>query len=223
MRTAEIADPSTRGRSLRAEGAEIAEKNNPVPVWVLLCGLLLLCVLCGFSALGCTAANPADRSGARVAPATAGERETEGRKQKAEGRKQPFDTSSAAPAEETVDLWIDSADRKLGAYQLRLTFDPAASAIEEIGGGAEPFDARPLTNPAGLTGGEAVLAGQIDPARAAGRIPNGLIRVATLRFKLVSGRSTAISVKLDSLFDPDGRPIEGKAILSRDRLGGPGR
>ncbi len=212
-------------RAESARGAEIAEKNNPAPVWVLLCDLPLLCVLCGISALGCTAANPADRSGARVAPATAGDREAESRTQKAEGRKAGATQgpASAAPVEETVDLWIDSADRKLGAYQLRLTFDPAASAIEEIGGGAEPFDARPLTNAAGLTGGEAVLAGQIDPARAAGRIPNGLIRVATLRFKLVSGRSTAISVKLDSLFDPDGRLIEGKAILSRDRLGGPGR
>ena len=78
-----------------------------------------------------------------------------------------------------MEIWIDSGDRPLAAYQLELTYDRAAASLVGVEGGDGPFSAPPYYDPRGLTAGRVVLAAfttQEGP-------PKGRVRVARVHLE----------------------------------------
>ena len=123
------------------------------------------------------------------------------------------------PVEEAVEVWIDTADRPLGAFTLTVGFDAGAATLAAVGGGGKDFARAPASDPGTYATGSVRLAGTLGGS-ADRPAPNGLVRVAALRFRVAPGTSSALTARIGSLFDPDGKPIEGKAVLSRERMGG---
>ena len=79
---------------------------------------------------------------------------------------------------EAVDLFVDTGERPLAAYQVELTYDPAALKLAGLEGGEGPFAPPPYYDPRGLTAGRVVIAAfTTDPNPPAGRIRAARVHV----------------------------------------------
>lgn len=135
----------------------------------------------------------------------------------------------AAPAEETepstestgrtaglvdpgpVEITVDTGDRDLGAYALTLLYDGALVRVSSVEG--TPDFTAPQYAPDGMRNGKLKLV-----AFKVVEGPKGRTAVARVTFDSLRGGSSRLSVRLESLYDGDGRPVKGRAESSRDHV-----
>lgn len=112
-----------------------------------------------------------------------------------------------------VDLYIDSGDLPLAAWQVELTYPAREVSLVGIEGGDAPFGEPPYYDPAGLSAGRVVIAAfTLDVAPKAGRA-----RVATIHVMDGGGRPRAVEVRLVLAADRDGNRIDARAqVLPRE-------
>jgi hypothetical protein len=117
------------------------------------------------------------------------------------------DTSGAVPSRfafEAVEVYLDTGDRPLAAFQFELTDPAGAARIVGVEGGAHPAFARPpYYDPAALQGGRIIIA-----AFSTGRsLPTGRTRIATLHMLIEAGRSPEYKINVEVAADAEGRDI----------------
>jgi hypothetical protein len=93
-----------------------------------------------------------------------------------------------------MDVWLDSGQVPLAAYQIQIRYDPVVARVVGIEGGATPaFNAAPFYDPAGMEGGRIVIAAfTTDDASA----PTGRTRVARIHWRVAGGAMPEISARL---------------------------
>lgn len=124
-----------------------------------------------------------------------------------------------APAERGVpafvacEIYIDSGDRPVGAYQLEIVADRAGAKIVGVeGGDHEQFRGAPFYDPAALNGGRIVI-GSLSLAEGPD-LPRGEFRAARVHF-MVDDAETGFAVKVHTAGDERGAVIEIKARAER--------
>jgi hypothetical protein len=119
--------------------------------------------------------------------------------------------------DDSVDVTVDVGTALLGAYQLILTYDPSAVAVDAVlPPGAGGFPGRPMSDSKTFDSGRTPIVG----LHVGGTLPGGIVFVARVRFRPKMGGRHPISVSATGLFTPDGKPIPGKANLSGRTVGG---
>lgn len=114
-------------------------------------------------------------------------------------------------ANEPVEIYIDTGDRDLGAYDLTLVYDRTLVRVLSVEPTAE--FAPPQYVRSGLTSGELKLA-----AYQLEKNPRGRVVVARVTFESFGGPPSRLSVRLRTLADSNALPMKGRAEASRDRV-----
>jgi len=127
------------------------------------------------------------------------------------------DTSGAAAHPSTfeaVEIYLDTADRPLAAFQLELTDAAGSARIVGVEGGEHPaFTKPPYYDPAALQGGRIIIA-----AFSTGRdLPTGKTRIATLHMITETGRPPEYGIQLQVAADAAGRDLGPLAVVSWNR------
>jgi hypothetical protein len=100
-------------------------------------------------------------------------------------------------------LLVDAGDEPLAAWQVELTYDPAAVRIVGVEGGRPPWQEAPYYDPKGLDAGRMLVAAftlESDP-------PAGVTRVARIHVQETGWREASIRVKLTAAAAAEGRRI----------------
>jgi hypothetical protein len=123
----------------------------------------------------------------------------------------PAATQYATPGEHPrfrwVEIYVDSGDKPLAAYQLELTAAEGAFKIVGVEGGAHPaFATPPYYDPAALSRDHVILAAY----NTGDELPTGKTRVARVHV-MVSGATPRYAVKLTVAAGPDGDEIDAFA------------
>jgi hypothetical protein len=116
-----------------------------------------------------------------------------------------------APTFAAVDVWVDSGDRAMAAWQVVVQYDADDAEIVGVEGG-EPgvFRSAPYFDENGKTAGRMILgAFTLDEANA----PSGRVRVARLHLML-TGDTPNLRVALQAAAGSDGGLIDGTAGYS---------
>ncbi len=102
----------------------------------------------------------------------------------------------------TAEIFIDSGDEKLAAWQVEVRYDKQSVAIVGLEGGDAVFASPPYYDPRGMEGGRIVIASfTTDDAKA----PAGKIRVTRLHLR-ISG-SPELAIRLITAAKPGGTKI----------------
>ncbi len=121
-------------------------------------------------------------------------------------------TGSHAQRYQPVDVYVDSGDQPLAAYQLEVTVDGDAMIVGVEGGDAPAFAAAPHYDPKALAGGRIIIA-DLDVGTD---LPHGRTRVATLHMR-ESGAPPTYQVTLQAAANADGTPIPATAHLEPEQ------
>lgn len=115
-----------------------------------------------------------------------------------------------------VDVFVDSADAPLGAYQVELKAAHGDVRIVGIEGGEHPaFKEPPYYDPAALNGGRVIL-GAFSTARG---LPVGHTRVARVHVMITGAEPPEYAIKLAVAADADGRTIRAAASVRQGDAG----
>ena len=118
-----------------------------------------------------------------------------------------------APAFVACEIYIDSGERPLGAYQLEVVADrPGAKIVGVEGGEHAEFKDAPYYDPVALNGGRIVI-GALSLAQA-DALPRGEFRAARVHF-MVDDAQTGFAVMVHTAGDERGAAIEIKARAER--------
>jgi len=123
----------------------------------------------------------------------------------------PQATETAARFE-TVDVFVDTTDKGLAAYQLEFFATAGAVKIAGIEGGAHPaFATPPYYDPKAMQQDRVILAAfTTDDATA---LPTGRTRVATIHLQTMSTDSPDFQIRLQAAADAAGRSIAAEATF----------
>lgn len=110
--------------------------------------------------------------------------------------------TSPAQRYQPVDVFIDSGDQPLAAYQVEVSVDGDAMIVGVDGGDVPAFAAPPHYDPRALAGGRIIIA-DLD---VGDDLPHGRTRVATLHMR-ESGAPPRYRATLQAAGGADGRPI----------------
>jgi hypothetical protein len=125
---------------------------------------------------------------------------------------------AGAPAFTAVELWIDSGDQSLAAYQLEFKPRGAAGTVKIVGiegGDHALFAEPPYYDPRAMQGERVVIADLATaPAHA---LPKGRFRIATIHVQVEGNVAPEYDVVLSAAADADGTPIHADIQL---RTGG---
>jgi len=120
-------------------------------------------------------------------------------------------TGGPEPRFVAFDLRIDAGDTPLAAWQVEVTYDPAATKVLSLEGGeTEGFRDAPHYDRRGLEGGRIVIAAYATTDAAA---PVGTTRVARLHLR-TEGEALAPAVRLITAARPGGARIGARAMLA---------
>ena len=111
-----------------------------------------------------------------------------------------------------IEIWIDSHDQPLAAYQLE--FKAVAGAVKIVGiEGGEPaaFRDPPYYDPAAMQQ-ERVIIGAFSTAAAA-NLPVGKMRIATIHVQVTGDSRPEFSISLTACATVDGKVIAAEATL----------
>jgi hypothetical protein len=128
----------------------------------------------------------------------------------------PAALESAPAYEETrpiphVYVELDTEDNALGAYQIAITYDPAVIKIAEITSATgDASGIIPLSDESTYLSGKTIIAG----FKTSGKAASGRQHIALIRFEQVADGASPIGISVQTLSDPDGKPIPGRAALS---------
>ena len=115
---------------------------------------------------------------------------------------------SAAQRYQPVDVFVDSGDQPLAAYQIEVTVDGDAMIVGVEGGDSPAFAPAPHYDPKALAGGRIIIA-DLD---VGSDLPRGRTRVATLHMR-ESGAPPTYHVVLQAAANADGTPIPATVRL----------
>jgi hypothetical protein len=122
----------------------------------------------------------------------------------------PLPTRGATPAHfRPVEVWLDSGDAPLAAYQIEISADGNAEIVGVEGGAATPFTDPPRYDPAALQGGRIILA----TFSTAPELPRGRTRVATLHVREPGDRAPEYRATVVAAATSDGRSIPATVQL----------
>jgi hypothetical protein len=109
-----------------------------------------------------------------------------------------------------VDVYLDSADAELAAYQIEIAAtSPSAQLVGVEGGDGTAFAAPPYYDPAALAGHRIILA-----AFSTGSdLPRGATRVARLHIRQTDSSPPGLVVHVEAAADHRGEPINVSARL----------
>jgi hypothetical protein len=114
-----------------------------------------------------------------------------------------------------VDIYIDTGEMPLAAWQFEVLYDGSDINIVGIEGGEEPFAEAPYYDPAGLTEGRIVIA-----AFTTGNAPpRGRTRVARLHLMEEGDGEGGVRVRLIVTAGPGGETYEAEIDAVRERGG----
>ena len=120
--------------------------------------------------------------------------------------------SSSAQRYQPVDVYIDSGDTPLAAYQVEVTVEGDAMIVGVEGGDVPAFAAAPHYDPRALAGGRIIIA-DLDVGTD---LPRGRTRVATLHMR-ESGAPPTYDVTLQAAADADGNAIPATVRLEPEQ------
>lgn len=110
-----------------------------------------------------------------------------------------------------VYVEIDTEELALGAYQIAVTYDPAVIKIAEITSATgDTSGIVPLSDESTYLSGKTIIAG----FKTSGKATSGRQHIALIRFEQVADGMSPIGISVQTLSDPEGKPIPGRAALS---------
>ncbi|MBX3027225.1 hypothetical protein KF840_20185 [bacterium] len=123
-------------------------------------------------------------------------------------------SAAGSPAQryQPVEVYIDSGDAPLAAYQVEVTIEGDAMIVGVEGGDAPAFAPPPHYDPRALAGGRIIIA-DLD---VGSELPRGRTRVATLHMR-ETGAQPTYRATLQAAADADGTPIPAIVRLEVDR------
>ena len=101
-------------------------------------------------------------------------------------------TGSHAQRYQPIDVYIDSGDAPLAAYQVQVTVDGDAMIVGVEGGDSPAFAAAPHYDPKALTGGRIIIA----DLELGSDLPRGRTRVARLHVQITGDRPPEYAIRL---------------------------
>jgi hypothetical protein len=186
--------------------------------------LTVIIILCGCGQAGeeyeSAAKAPAPCEPAETAPAAAPHRAerpvaTPAERPMAVMEKPPADlTEGLTVSPEYVDVFVEPAGKKLGAYDLVVSFNPSIVRISRVERVAEGFPGAPMVNCDTFTSGST----RIISLQAGAQVSSGRIAIARVYFSPVSPGRTGIAVDINNIYDPGSQRILGSATLSATEL-----
>ena len=113
---------------------------------------------------------------------------------------------------ETVDVFVDTTDNALAAYQLEFFAGAGDAKIAGIEGGAHPaFATPPYYDPKAMQQDRVILGAFTTDEAAA--LPTGKTRVATIHLQTVGTDPPDFQIRLQAAADADGRTITAEATF----------
>ena len=111
-----------------------------------------------------------------------------------------------------VDVFVDSKDQHLAAYQVVVAFFGPDTKISGIEGGDHPaFRKPPLYDPKAMQKEQVIIAAyNTSPAE---ELPKGKVRVATIHLQITGSKAPDFSFKLITAGTVEGRKIPAKVAV----------
>lgn len=122
--------------------------------------------------------------------------------------------SDAAVRFRTVDVYVDSKEPPLAAYQLELSVTNSASAAKIVGieGGESPaFSEPPFYDPQAMQHEHIIIAAF--STNAVNQLPKGKTRVATIHIQTSSAAEPEFALRLQVAADSSGTKIPAEASV----------
>jgi hypothetical protein len=124
------------------------------------------------------------------------------------------------PAEETpvrfraVDIFVDSGNTPLAAYQLEVSVTNVLAKIVGIEGGAHPaFREPPFYDPKAMQHDRVILAAF--STNSPDKLPTGKTRVATIHLEIVGRGEPKFQLHLQAAADANGNKISASGIVGK--------
>lgn len=112
---------------------------------------------------------------------------------------------------QAIDLYVDSGEHRLVAYQVEMRFDKSRVEVVGVEGGeAEVFKGAPHYDPRGLAGGRLILAAFTTDHKNA---PRGRTRVARSHLRIEGEGQPDLGIRLITAAEPGGQRIKAKVDL----------
>jgi hypothetical protein len=113
---------------------------------------------------------------------------------------------------ETVDVFVDTTDKALAAYQLEFFAETGDAKIAGIEGGAHPaFANPPYYDPKAMQQDRVILAAfTTDDATS---LPTGRTRVATIHMQTIGTNPPDFQIRLQAAADAAGRTVTAEATF----------
>jgi hypothetical protein len=115
----------------------------------------------------------------------------------------------------SVDIYIDSGERPLAAWQLEVHYNDADITIVGVEGGDRPFREAPYYDHPGMRSGRIILAAFSTDRNA----PAGRLRVARIHLMEEGDGDGQVEYSLILAAGPDGEPYEAEINAERTRGG----
>ena len=117
-----------------------------------------------------------------------------------------------------VDVFVDSKDQPLAAYQVQVAFfgpDTKISGIE--GGGHSAFRKPPLYDPKAIQNERVIIAAYNTGIEE--ELPKGKVRVATIHLHIIGSKTPELTFKLVAAGTVDGEKITPTVVLEWKKQG----
>ncbi len=113
---------------------------------------------------------------------------------------------------DAIDVYVQTGDKPLAAYQLDLSAEKGDVTIVGIEGGeSEFFTAPPYYDPAAIQNDRVIIA--YFSTAAADALPRGKVRIATIHVQIVGDIQPKYDAKITVAATVDGEPIDAELIL----------
>ena len=115
-----------------------------------------------------------------------------------------------------VEIYIDSREQPLAAYQLEFWATNAAVKIVGVEGGESPaFKEAPYYDPRAIQHERVIIAAF--STDSPGKLPKGKTRVATIHLQVTGDSNPDYRLKLEAAADNQGRRISGEATFEKGK------
>lgn len=113
---------------------------------------------------------------------------------------------------EAIDVYVQTGDEPLAAYQLDLSAEKGDVTIVGIEGGeSEVFTAPPYYDPAAIQNDRVIIA--YFSTAALDVLPRGKVRIATIHVQIVGDVQPVYDAQITVAATVDGKPIDAELIL----------
>ena len=125
----------------------------------------------------------------------------------------PSQAQQPVPRFRPLQVYIDSGERPLAAYQVEIIVTSGNAEVVGVEGGNSPgFRAAPYYDPAALKGGRIIIAA----FTTGSDLPSGKIRVATVHVQETGTGEPQYNAKLMVAAGADGKPITASVSVTPD-------